>query len=114
MGVAIIVYSSFMDIGGIPTSKFFAFKQSDLIIHFLMYFFLSVTLFIENKKSGNNLENKIRYLIILTLIIFGSLIEILQPFLSNRSCEFFDFIANVCGVISGYYLHFFALKLLKR
>ena len=111
----IILYLSFMDVGGIPSSKFFDFKRSDIIIHFLMYSFLSFILFIEShyRSAIKSIRNK-PWVFIFMLISLGGLIEIFQPIISNRSCEFFDFAANVLGVIWGYYFHRIVGWLLKR
>jgi VanZ family protein len=111
----IIGYLSFMDVGGIPTSKFFEFKRSDSIIHFLMYSFLSFVFFIENHYRSTNKANTLSpWAFIFLLISLGAIIEIFQPIISNRSCEFFDFAANVVGVIWGYYFHRMIVWLLKR
>lgn len=115
IALVIVGYLSFMDVGGIPTSKFFAIKRSDIIIHFLMYSFLSFVFFLERYfRDNKSLDTKTPWAFLVVLISIGALIEFLQPVLSNRSREFFDFVANSSGVFWGYYLHRLAVRLLKR
>lgn len=114
ISISIILYLSFMSVGGIPENKFFQFRRSDLIVHFLMYAFLSVVFFSERYKNIRNENIKLIWKIFLGLIFFGATIEILQPILSNRSCEFFDFVANILGVFAGFFTHRLWLKVLKR
>ncbi len=114
ISVSIILYLSFMSVGGIPDNKFFQFRRFDLIVHFLMYAFLSVVFFSERYKNIRNENIKLIWKIFLVLICFGATIEILQPVLSNRSCEFFDFMANILGVFAGFFTHRLWVKVLKR
>lgn len=110
----IILYLSFMEVGGLPSSKFFEFKRADIIIHFLMYSFLSFALFIESSYRATNISVRNKpWVFIFILISFGAVVEILQPIVSNRSCEFFDFTANILGVIWGYYFHCIIRWILK-
>jgi hypothetical protein len=81
----------------------------------LMYSFLSFVFFIENHYRSTNKTNTLSpWAFIFILISLGAIFEIFQPIISNRSCEFFDFVANVVGVIWGYYFHRIIIWLLKR
>lgn len=112
LSFVLILYLSFMNTGGIPQNKIFLFERSDLIIHFLMYSFLSFIFFSErNKKIKNTM---FPWLYISLFIFVGATIEILQPVLANRSCEIFDFIANSSGVFWGYFFFGFTRKYIKR
>lgn len=114
ISILIILYLSFMSVGGIPDNKFFQFRRPDLVVHFLMYSFLSVVFFSERYKNIRNENIKLVWKILLGLISFGATIEIFQPILSNRSCEFFDFVANILGIFAGFLTHRLWVKILKR
>ncbi len=43
----------------------------------------------------------------------GGVIEVLQPIVSNRSCELYDFLSNAVGAVFGYLLFRFTQGYLK-
>jgi VanZ family protein len=93
-----IVFASLTPSDKLPDFKLF--KHADKVIHFCMYFGLSILLipvFLKRQKY------KTSYLITLLIaLFFGLLMEYLQPLISRgRSAEFADFAANAVGVISG-------------
>jgi VanZ family protein len=111
----LILYLSFMEVGGIPTGSFFDFNRSDMLIHSLMYAFLTFVFFTEHYHRAPLPHSKKKHgLFILGIVTIGAAIEILQPILSNRSCEFFDFIANCLGVFSAYIFYRLIGLVLKR
>lgn len=67
----------------------------DKVFHFLAYFFLALPASIANPKS-----NKYIYIF---FILYGGLIELIQPYF-NRSCDIYDFIANILGILLSYYI----------
>lgn len=78
----------------------------DKVIHFLMFgawsFFYGIIRFLK--------ENYTLFPVFITGSLFGLAIEILQYFLpTNRSAEFFDFLADVSGagvaILLLYFLH---------
>lgn len=108
----LILYLSFMNEGAIPHSKIFLFKRSDLVIHFLMYSFLSYIFFLERYRKIKTTLFPWLYISLFTIL--GATIEILQPALANRSCEIFDFMANFSGVLWGYFSFGLTRNYLKR
>jgi len=72
----------------------------DKIFHLIAYFSLSLPVFISNSKSIK--------MIVVFIIFYGGLLEVIQPYI-NRSCDIYDFIANVLGLCFAYYI-FLRLK----
>jgi len=66
---------------------------SDKSHHLIAYSVLAIPMVIANPR------NLLLYLLL--LIIYGGLIEIIQPYV-NRYGEWLDFLANIIGVISTY------------
>jgi VanZ family protein len=53
--------------------------------------------------------NRNKYLLCFSMLVFGGLIEILQPILSNRTAEWIDLLANLIGIIGAFYLYQFKI-----
>ncbi len=70
----------------------------DKIVHFGMYFVLSLLLLAALKST--KLEN-IHFKTITIAILYGVLIEIIQDNLGYRSGDIFDFVANSIGAVTG-------------
>ena len=68
----------------------------DKVFHFFAYSLLAFPVSIAKPKQI--------YLILIFFVIFGGLIEVVQP-LVNRSCDIFDFIANLLGVYFAYLIN---------
>jgi len=66
---------------------------SDKSHHLIAYSVLAIPMVLANPR------NLLLYLLL--LIIYGGLIEIIQPYV-NRYGEWLDFLANIIGVISTY------------
>jgi VanZ family protein len=71
------------------------FQGTDKTYHLIAYFLLALPL-------GLKKPNKCT-LIIFLFIIFGGVIEVIQPYV-NRYGEWLDFFANTIGVISGFFV----------
>ena len=78
-----------------PLPKLPEFPGTDKTHHLVAYFFLAL-------PSGLKKPNK-WVLFIFLFIIFGGVIEIIQPYV-NRCGEWLDFLANAIGVIFGFFL----------
>src|SRR5690554_7723053 len=82
-----------------------------------MYTGLSMILFLEKNWKNEKRKEKIWYtnniIPILIAVILGGCIEILQPILSDRGRDFWDFVANTTGVVLGFHLHRGILPVLK-
>ena len=78
-----------------PLTKLSEFPGTDKTHHLVAYFFLAL-------PSGLKKPNKWALHICL-FIIFGGVIEMIQPYL-NRYGEWLDFFANTIGVIFGFFV----------
>jgi VanZ family protein len=75
-----------------PLSKLPEFPGTDKTHHLVAYFCLALPLGLRNPNK--------RILFIFAFIIFGGIIEMIQPYV-NRYDEWLDFFANTIGVIFG-------------
>ncbi len=96
---AAILFASFMPSQHIKTS-WLLFPQEDKVIHICMYLGLSA-LFLINSRHFFTLTTKRIILTIAIACIISGAIELLQPIISNRTCDLDDFIANSIGAIIG-------------
>lgn len=114
---SIIIFLSMAESPDLPSAPFLNIPYLDKLVHFAMYTGLSMVLFLEknwNKVSHNQkIGQAYNMLLLLIAIMLGGLLEILQPLLSDRARDFWDFIANTTGVVLGFYLHKIAKPLLK-
>tara|TARA_B100001173_G_scaffold168662_1_gene145744 strand:+ start:289 stop:642 length:354 start_codon:yes stop_codon:yes gene_type:complete len=78
-----------------PLPKLPEFQGTDKTYHFFAYFFLAF-------PSGLKKPNK-WILLIFLFIIFGGVIELVQPYF-NRYGEWFDFFANTLGITFGFFI----------
>ena len=90
--VALVSLVSLKDVNLIKT------HNSDKYGHFLAYFILSLSwLNVINKRPHKIIIN---YIIIITLISYGIILEVLQDILTTyRQADLYDIIANSAGVI---------------
>jgi VanZ family protein len=112
----IITIVSLMNESNIPSTGWLAFKNSDKVVHIIMYMTLSYVLFLERnqKRYLSVRHHKIpNFVFMIILIIMGGVIEIIQPIVSNRSCNLLDFLANGIGAILGFLLFKYTHRLLK-
>jgi VanZ family protein len=77
----------------------FRFRYEDKVIHFLMYFGITIVYLFEHYIESGHVNNK-SFAINLYPLLLGGLIEIIQArFTSTRSGEWFDFFADLFGII---------------
>jgi VanZ family protein len=105
---------SLMKSSSMPSSQMWNIFGIDKVVHFSMYFSLTFIIFFEKELNSSKLSFKKALLPITILIILGAIIEIIQPIVSNRSCELFDFFANSIGVFAGFYLNYLTGKKIKK
>jgi VanZ family protein len=108
-----------MDTSDVTVPRFFIFKGFDKIVHFLMFFGLSFIFFFEKYRKDRNKKVVIRFSenhkYLLFFILTGFLIEVFQPLLSNRIRDLYDFLTDVVGSYTGYFvLIFFNKKIFKK
>lgn len=112
-----IIFLSMVESPDLPSSPFLNLPHLDKLVHLVMYTGLSMILFLEKNWKNEKRKEKIWYtnniIPILIAVILGVCIEILQPILSDRGRDFWDFVANTTGVVLGFYLHRSILPVLK-
>lgn len=108
---AVILYLSLTPAGDIPKLSLLSLPGFDKVVHFTMYFVMSLLLagyFHQFKKYSNS---KILFINALLLIFIGGLLEILQYELPiNRDCSWGDFFFNSMGAITGTLIYLYWLK----
>jgi len=107
--VCCILYLSFAPpstFNDIPT-----FDNEDKLIHFLMYAGLCCMLIFDFRLASkkNSAQSFLRYIVYLVFpALLGGSIEILQPLYFGRGGSWFDFLANITGIISAWiFMHIF-------
>ncbi len=96
MALAIIT-ASFINPSELGKIKLLKVHGADKIIHALMYFSFTFTMFYENRRK---LFRKRNYFYLgLIPVIFGLIIEVLQPLVTKtRSGEIYDELFNLAGI----------------
>jgi VanZ family protein len=94
----VILFLSFTGAGTFSHLKIPQIPHIDKLVHFIMYFTLMFALIVENRHLLVTAGN---YLFLGTIpVLFGAVIEIFQSmFTATRTGDFFDFCANVTGVL---------------
>lgn len=107
----VILYLTLTPAGDIPKLSLLSVPYFDKVVHFTMYFVMSLLLagyFHQFKKYSNK---KILLINAVLLIFIGGLLEILQYELPiNRDCSWGDFSANTTGAITGTLIYLYWLK----
>jgi VanZ family protein len=104
---SIILYLSFAPpstFKGIPS-----FDYEDKLVHFLMYLSLCFMLIYDLQKIYNKIKVDLFIFILLCLVfpvLLGGAIEILQPMYFTRDSSWFDWLADIIGVIIGFMIMF--------
>jgi len=111
--IAVILHLSFAspsEFKGIPT-----FENEDKLVHFLMYAGLAIVLIYDHKRAKpNNSLILYRLICIFFPIFIGGIVEILQPmYFAPRSASWFDWLADILGVLAGWLIMEALYKKLK-
>lgn len=107
----IIIYLSHQErVEFIDTS----FVMGDKILHFLGYFFYGLTIQFALINSTNYKDSKFFITVIIIGSIFGASDEFHQYFISGRSSELLDWLADTLGVASSLLLKNIILWLKNR
>ena len=91
--------------------------HGDKIIHFGMFFVLTAALIYELKKRNrkNYRTGKFLFVCILLPIALGGIIEIIQEaFFKPRSADWFDWLADIAGVLMAYFIYSFKNSIIPR
>jgi len=109
----IIFYMISVPSDNIPESRILKIENIDKLIHFSMFFVLTILLcFGFLMQTAFKKVNKfyIAYAISIS-IIYGALTEIMQElFFDSRSADKWDFVANTFGAIAGLFVFIFLIK----
>lgn len=93
------------------------FDNEDKLIHVLMYMGLTTVLMFDvsrNMKDWAAKRNRILLICIAFPVVAGGVIEILQPIISfPRTASWFDWLADIWGVLLGWYMMKILFRLLK-
>ncbi|MDI3520043.1 VanZ family protein [Anaerophaga thermohalophila] len=94
---------------------FLKFENSDKLVHFGMYGFLTLIYLMERTRF---LRIKIktkqtRWYFVLWIFITGGIIELLQPLLAERQKDIWDFLANTAGIITAYLVFLLIRRYIK-
>jgi VanZ family protein len=105
--MAIILYISLTPASKIPRTNIFMIENFDKLVHFGMYFILSLII-CSIIKIGDRKKIFIILLPILISVTTGGVLEIMQELLPiNRSCSLGDFLANMSGAVVGALLYIY-------
>jgi glycopeptide antibiotics resistance protein len=90
---------------------FLDFKNSDKLAHMGMYGFLTLVYLMERTAflRSSQATRKIRWFYVWWIALIGAFIEFIQPILSGRDKDLWDFIANTTGIMLAY-LTFYIIK----
>jgi len=107
----VILYLTLTPAGDIPKLSLLSIPYFDKVVHFTMYFIMSLLLAGYFHQFKNYANSKILLINALLLIFVGGLLEILQYELPiNRDCSWGDFAANTTGAITGTLIYLYWLK----
>jgi len=98
----IILLLSLGGSGSLGKINFLGIKHADKIVHSIMYFVLTAVLLYQNRSIIDSSKK----LIALTImpLLFGSLIELLQSWLTTtRRGDIFDLLFNFIGIVVNSY-----------
>ena len=113
--ISCILYLSLNSFSNIPDTPLFHIPYFDKIIHFCMYLGSTLVFYFDWTRysiiTKKQKSTKYTWILWLLPILFGGTMEIAQKYLTNtRSCDFFDFLSNTAGVISGFLLGIFFIS----
>jgi len=87
-----------------------SFSYADKVVHFFLYFFLTVFWLLAYPKLWHK-----RFRFIVAVILWGIFIEFTQEyFIPTRSGDIFDALANTLGGITGMFLYHYLLMTKKQ
>ena len=94
-----------------PKIQFINIPHFDKLVHFGMYFILSIVLIIDLNKNTKNPIKKFFLSVILFVFIFSGLLEIIQELIiPGRFGSLVDLAANLLGSVIGLYISILLYK----
>jgi len=111
--IIIIIFCSLPN-SNIPRNRIISIPHFDKIIHFGIYFILSLLILYETKIKIGKKKTVFIFTSIFSFVL-GLLIEIEQHYLINsRTGDLYDLIADVLGTITGIIFFVLLTRLFKR
>jgi len=105
--LAVILYLSLMPGEEIPRIPLFSMPHFDKLVHFIFYFVFALLLI----KPYFTILKRAYLLSFLTALTISGCIEILQATLTKqRHGDWFDFLANLTGIVVALLLHHFLIS----
>lgn len=97
----LILFLSLVNLNDLSTPVTLLFSNADKVVHFIMYFSLSLILTLEFWHSQENVvSHKKIFLINLFPIIMSIAIELIQEYMTQaRSGSLADAVSNIVGVV---------------
>lgn len=104
-----VIFLSLLNMSVIPST---GVKVSDKALHSIAYMVLMWS-WLMYFRDNNSLKN--RFLLIISLTVFGIILEVLQGgSLVNRTSDWKDVIANVLGLLLGMLTFGFLYRIIKN
>lgn len=98
---ALVTYWLVLIVGtSLPSTSLPSFKVSDKFIHFIAYFGLGLLFAAYRLLYFKNIKQNTIFVVIL-IAAYAMIDEVHQIFIPGRSCELFDFLADVTGGMIG-------------
>ncbi|MCC8088172.1 MAG: VanZ family protein [Rikenellaceae bacterium] len=102
--IGMVTYGSLVSAEKLPSGKWLSqIPQIDKIVHFIFYFAIVAALRFSFTAFGRGTV-KIKTVIVVSAIIYGGIIEILQGMFFSRSADSMDFLANLAGAVCAGFL----------
>jgi len=98
LGVILVATVVYMSLIPLSPPKVFIFQESDKIMHFSAYAVMMIWF------GQIYLKKSVSLSIASGLIILGMVLEILQGLSGYRTFEYLDIMANILGVVFGFFI----------
>ncbi|MFA7288065.1 MAG: VanZ family protein [Melioribacteraceae bacterium] len=92
----------------LPSTSLPSFKVGDKIIHFIAYFGLGLVFAAYRLLYFENIKRNV-FIIILLIVLYALIDEVHQIFIPGRSCELYDFLADITGGFIGFAIAYLIL-----
>jgi VanZ family protein len=86
----------------------------DYLQHFIAYFILAVLFYIWKSNNKYQLRNALVVIFLAGGLAFAGISEVLQIYLSSRTCNPVDFIFNALGILTGIVLSYLLIPNIRK
>ncbi|MEN8155789.1 MAG: VanZ family protein [Bacteroidota bacterium] len=99
-----IALLSLLPSSSMPDSSLFSISYLDKIVHFSMYGFFGFVSLLETRCKERCL--RLHMLLLIIIFIMSTTLEVLQAtVVASRSAEWLDLLANLSGLVAGYFAY---------